>query len=460
MSCKEITRKEMELAQKILRFSRQRITNEAPFLLTAIYTLVDRVRETNGPISTDGTYLCYDPIQVIEDFRKEKESVAYQILHVTLHCLLGHLKERKEYADAELFDVAADFKTLCFANLVCPSMVRSRIGFLRKVLLHTDQPALARFYKNAAQSAKTRSEAIRDSLEYKAQSDDHRLWNPKAKHTFSALKSGAEDALSERAACAVCEDASGEQKAPNWNVVLKETFTCAERSAQWGDAVGFLKTELCIAPENRQSYRDFLKRFAKPKERLLLDPDSFDPKWYYLGLETYGDIPILEPSESSENPAATELVIAIDTSGSCSGEVCERFLRETLNLLRDISHGTDSFRVILMQCDTEIQKEQLFETYDGSEHTLDDFEPSGFGGTDFRPVFKRVEELKEEGVLTKVQGLVYLSDGYGDFPETEPDYPVAFLLLEDDFWGEPDIPDWVEQVRLNEEDFTLKEEVV
>lgn len=33
--------------------------------------------------------------------------------------------------------------------------------------------------------------------------------------------------------------------------------------------------------------------------------------------------------------------------------------------------------------------------------------------------------------MPRVKGLLYLSDGYGDFLEETPDYPVTRLLLED-----------------------------
>ena len=60
--------------------------------------------------------------------------------------------------------------------------------------------------------------------------------------------------------------------------------------------------------------------------------------------------------------------------------------------------------------------------------------------------------------MPRVRGLLYLSDGDGDFPQEAPDYPVTFLLLGDEYmWGRPDIPPWVNALYLNETDFTLKE---
>jgi predicted metal-dependent peptidase len=46
----------------------------------------------------------------------------------------------------------------------------------------------------------------------------------------------------------------------------------------------------------------------------------------------------------------------------------------------------------------------------------------GGGGTDFAPVFKHVEEQGIEAAC-----LVYLTDMYGSFPKSAPDYPVLWV---------------------------------
>ena len=249
---------------------------------------------------------------------------------------------------------------------------------------------------------------------------------------------------------------SSEGPAPDWDGLLQELYGRAQSSPNWGHIAGTLQEEYFPAPENRISYRAFLRRFAAPEERLLLDPDSFDPRWYCLGMELYGDIPLLEPSELSEPPLPDSIVLALDTSGSCSGETCARFLRETLSLLRDISAGTSRFHILALQCDAAIQKELLLETPEQIDRFLQDFSPVGFGGTDFCPVFERVAQLQAEGTLPRVRGLLYLSDGFGDFPDQAPGYPVTFLLP----WEEncvPSLPDWVTALVLRADDFTLKE---
>ena len=51
----------------------------------------------------------------------------------------------------------------------------------------------------------------------------------------------------------------------------------------------------------------------------------------------------------------------------------------------------------------------------------------GGGGTDFRPVFRYVDEHPELDPAL----LIYFTDGFGDCPERPPAYPVMWLLTED-----------------------------
>ena len=72
----------------------------------------------------------------------------------------------------------------------------------------------------------------------------------------------------------------------------------------------------------------------------------------------------------------------------------------------------------------------------GSVETYDDASPfdpnrqwkaTGGGGTDFRPVFRYVDEHPELDPAL----LIYFTDGCGDCPERPPAYPVMWLLTKD-----------------------------
>ena len=53
----------------------------------------------------------------------------------------------------------------------------------------------------------------------------------------------------------------------------------------------------------------------------------------------------------------------------------------------------------------------------------------GRGGTDFRPVFEYVRQLREKIELKDLKALIYFTDGDGIYPREKPDYETAFVFL-------------------------------
>ena len=136
----------------------------------------------------------------------------------------------------------------------------------------------------------------------------------------------------------------------------------------------------------------------------------------------------------SQRSEKLRAVVAVDTSGSTSGDLAKFFTE--LNALL----GTfGAYELTVVQCDAEV----------GAVETFDDASPlppnrtwkaTGGGGTDFRPVFDYVEKHPElEPAL-----LIYFTDGYGHYPDRSPPYPVMWLLSHD---GECGV-DWGMQVKL------------
>ena len=107
---------------------------------------------------------------------------------------------------------------------------------------------------------------------------------------------------------------------------------------------------------SKYDYRKFLKQFCRLREEVELDTESFDYIFYSFGMEHYGNIPLIEPLEYKEVNRLEELVIAIDTSGSCSGETVQRFLGETYGILSEKENFFSRMKVYIVQCDCFIQK--------------------------------------------------------------------------------------------------------
>ena len=141
------------------------------------------------------------------------------------------------------------------------------------------------------------------------------------------------------------------------------------------------------------------------------------------------------------------LAIAVDVSGSCADEqTMSRFWRETYECISQLQRYAKTGEILLMQCDTVIQKEERLrlEEFEGAPKQVD---VRGMSGTSFVPVFERLNAEQVEG--REIDALIYLTDGYGDFPSEKPDYPTYFVLeREDNNAGWFKIPEWIEKVYL------------
>jgi predicted metal-dependent peptidase len=127
-----------------------------------------------------------------------------------------------------------------------------------------------------------------------------------------------------------------------------------------------------------------------------------------------------------------EIAIAIDTSGSIRTNEMDEFLSEVSAL-----KGQMRARVTLLACDSALADDApwVFEPWEEFSCPTD---IHGGGGTDFRPVFEWLEQQGREPEL-----LVYFTDAQGRFPQSEPNFPVIWLVK-----GKDPVP-WGQRVQLN-----------
>jgi predicted metal-dependent peptidase len=187
------------------------------------------------------------------------------------------------------------------------------------------------------------------------------------------------------------------------------------------------------------------------REERTEDQENLDMMLYCYGLELSGDVPLLEPLEEGRVREIGTIVIVIDTSGSCLGDTLSRFFAETGEMFRNLRELGHFQKVILIQCDAEIRNEVVISGEDelGKLKILKNIR--GGGGTDFRPIFKRVEELEKQG--EKVEALICLTDGWGSYPEKKRENVYFVMEAEhiDKISGRPcyeEAPDWIHTVRL------------
>ncbi len=110
-----------------------------------------------------------------------------------------------------------------------------------------------------------------------------------------------------------------------------------------------------------------------------------------------------------------EVAVAVDTSGSVSEKELKEFMGEVSGILDSV----ESFRAELFACDAEVHSHETARSKQDFQKFMKKCE--GGGGTDFRPVFEKLES-------EDVDCLVYLTDGHGFYPEVEPRYDVVWAL--------------------------------
>ena len=146
-----------------------------------------------------------------------------------------------------------------------------------------------------------------------------------------------------------------------------------------------------------------------------------------------------------------EFVIIIDTSGSTSGELVQKFVQETYNVLKQKESFSQKVNLHIIQCDEEIQEDKRISTEKELDQYLEEMEIKGQGGTDFRPAFAYVDELVKNHEFKNLKGVIYFTDGFGEFPEKKPDYETAFVYLEENYQN-PEVPPWAIKLILRPEE--------
>lgn len=173
-----------------------------------------------------------------------------------------------------------------------------------------------------------------------------------------------------------------------------------------------------------------------PADLQRLVDDTIEPKkrwrellWAFITNEIPSDFTYMRPSKKSIScgfymPSMTmesiDIVVAVDTSGSISDQQFSQFVSEMIAISRSFNY----VNMTLIDCDASIKG--VYEFRGNIEEEIHGIKFRGYGGTDFRPVFKWIEE---NSANCKV--LIYLTDGMGSYPEHPPKYSVIWALTED-----------------------------
>ena len=433
--------REMECSEeKILRMIRSRLQMKMPEFAAAFgYYCYRSSRKING-IGTDGTAIFYQPGSLLSQLREGDDSLMRGYLHLVLHGLYLHIPagEKKR---GEVWEMACDWEVEYLSDTVYGFLFQRGPDCERKdwyrQLEEISRPvqteALYRWLLSHPQCVPK----IRELFHR----DDHSMW----KVERSPQEGCGENGVRGRGAriARMAEDAAC------WNRIRSQIALHTEEQRQRAGAKGGASSEqMELRRQKVYDYRRFLKRYAVSQEELQTDLDSFDYLPYIYSREHYENLVLLEPLETSEVHRLEELVIAVDTSGSCSGKIVQQFMEETYQILSNRENFFRHMHVVVIQCDSMIQGYTVIHSREEWEEYVKNLKVQGFGGTDFRPVFRLVEQMRTKGELRHLKGLLYFTDGDGIYPDQAPDYETDYDILNRQC-EKREVPSWAVRLNLN-----------
>ena len=356
----------------ILMAARAELGMSMPYLAEALYALAPAPGdEVTISAATDGVTLYYNGSYLADCYLRSGKLVNRLVLHGILHCMFRHLRKRRG-RDAVLWDLA------------CDAAVESVIDSLPyPCLQNPGAPSRAKFYGECRRELKVltaegiyrlllrnpRPEYEIAQLQRAFLMDDHSLWDMEEKR----------------------QKEQTERQDQLWQSIASKTQTSMQTipspSGQQGEAMSEL---LAVAARDDVDYRRFLRRFAAPREVLRPDDDAFDYIYYSYGLQTYGNMPLIEPPETKEEERIEDFVIAIDTSMSTSGALVRAFLASTYAILRSTDTFTRRLNIHILQCDDRLRSDTLIRSAEELHRYMAELKLTGGSATDFRPVFEHI----------------------------------------------------------------------
>ncbi|AFY80670.1 vWA domain-containing protein [Oscillatoria acuminata] len=187
----------------------------------------------------------------------------------------------------------------------------------------------------------------------------------------------------------------------HWRNAMQQAMTVARSSNNQGSIPARMQRELGAVTQAQLDWRSHLWRYLV---KTPTDFSGFDRRFVGRGL-------YLETLEGE----SVEVFVAVDTSGSIAHQQMQLFLSEVYGIIQAYPH----LKGELYYVDAEAYGPYTL----SSQQTLP--QPIGGGGTSFIPFFNQVNDRWDR----QNQAIcVYLTDGYGSFPQEPPPLPVLWVV--------------------------------
>lgn len=425
-----------------LTAARTRLILDKPFLGALVLRLpLEAVRASWCPTTaTDARKIYYNP-DFIDSLNLSQ--VQFVLAHDALHCGLSHFA-RREHRDAHRWDIACDHavnQLLKEDKLEPPdgSLYDDEYAGMTAEEIFpfipgdTDEETLDQHLYNNNQGSTTDDETSNELSGSNDNSDNSNGQNENednSKKDDGQDETDGEDGAAERNLQSRDDDSSSDTKRPpplsvqereQLNIQWQQRLAgAAQQASQAGKMSGSAERLINKLLRSSIPWRNLLARYMSGSARV--------------------DYNLMRPSQRREGDAImpslharqTNLVVALDTSGSIEQNELDEFVAE-VNAIK----GLVNARITLLACDAQLDSNGpwIFEAWE--QLVLPDT-VQGRGGTDFNPVFTWVSNNNIHPDL-----VIYFTDAQGRFPQKRPLAETLWLVK-----GSAKIP-WGQRIQLN-----------
>ncbi|HHH43531.1 MAG TPA: hypothetical protein ENK49_05280 [Gammaproteobacteria bacterium] len=393
-----------------LSAARTRLILDRPFLGALVLRLPMHATkpERCKTIGTDVRALYYNPEYIS---RLSLDQTQYVLAHEALHCALSHFA-RRQHRVKQRWDIACDLA-------INPLLIREGLKPPPGVLLNSGFEGMMAEEIYPFIDEDTEEETHDDHFydqEDRAQGSSG--GQPLDQDESKGGGSGDSDSEPQESGQAPrpLSETEQEQLAVQWRQRLAGAAQQAQAAGKLGATMARLVEHL-LQPQ--LPWRMLLARYMTAAAR--------DDYSYQRPSRREGNA--ILPSLKS---AQIEVVVILDTSGSINDTELREFVSEI-----DAIKGQMRARLTLHACDAELCKNGpwCFEPWEAFSLPANLY---GRGGTRFTPAFEWLERSDRKPDL-----VVYFTDAEGEFPKTEPGFPVLWLVK-----GRGKVP-WGQRIQLN-----------
>lgn len=371
--------------EKVISASRLRVRMKSPFFATLSLFTNYKPSYSIPTAATDGKDIYFNPDFLLSLPKAQQDGL---LLHELLHAALLHTT-RKGHRQAKLWNIAADI--VVNGLIVEQSLFELPEGGIRKP--EWEKMSVEEIYdlllKNSSNLTLSNPDLLSQPPE-DCQGDSSGNSQSYEKENNNR-KNNQLDSLTQ---------AEKEQLASHWRNAMQQA-TVIQRTKNQGTLPAGIERQLQEISQSQIDWCSYLWRYLV---QTPTDFQGYDRR--FIGQGLYLDTVAGE---------SVQVFVCVDTSGSISDQELQLFLSEVVGILGSYPH----VKCELYYADADV--------YGPFSITLNQTipKPQGGGGTSFIPFFKKVEEDRDPNLESIC---VYLTDGYGTFPNSEPLLPTLWII--------------------------------